>query len=394
MNNKQLGSILLIAGCSIGAGMLGIPVVTGVAGFIPSCLFFILAWAFMALSGLVLTELVLSYKEHNVNLLTIAKDTLGSFGKGLAMLLFAFLFYSLMTAYILAAGVLFSQYLPISPSIASILTVLGIYFAVAKGLKLVDAFNRKLMIGLIVCYLLLVAFGLPQIELQRLAAYDFNAVWVSLPILVVSFGYHNLIPTLASYLDRSRAQLARAIIIGSLIPLAVYIVWEFVILGVVPFESLASWKAAESGGEMVTEVLCQSVGASSVSKGLSMIAEVFALFAIATSFLPIAFSFFDFLRDGYRFKKVKESYLALLVLVPPLVIGLVDPHLFLDALDFAGGFCAVILFGILPAIMAFIRKSRVGNKGFVIASAPVLLFLLVGSLAIVAIELMHMMGRL
>lgn len=390
MKNRQLGSILLIAGCSIGAGMLGIPVVTGGAGFIPSALFFFLAWAFMALSGLVLSELVLSYRETNVNLLTMAKDCLGESGRFVVSLLFISLFYALMVAYILAAGMLISHHLPISPSIASILTVSGIYFAIAKGLKLVDAFNRKLMMGLVASYIFLVIFGVPEVSADRLLSYDFNAVWVALPILVVSFGYHNLVPSLASYVGRSRKILARSIVIGSLIPLAIYLVWEFVILGIVPFDSLATWKVAKNGGEMITEVLCQNAPQSAVA----ITSETFAFFAIATSFLPVAFSFFDFLRDGFRFRKVKESYLALLVLLPPLVLSLVNPTLFLEALDFAGGFCAVILFGILPSLMVYKRKQRIGSAHFAIAKTPVLLFLLVGSSGILAIELFHMMGVL
>jgi tyrosine-specific transport protein len=390
MKNRQLGSILLIAGCSIGAGMLGIPVVTGAAGFIPSALLFFLAWAFMALSGLVLGELVLSYRETNVNLLTMAKDCLGETGRLVTSLLFVSLFYALMIAYILAAGMLISHFVPISASFASILTVSGIYFAIAKGLKLVDAFNRKLMTGLAVSYIFLVICGIPQVSSERLMRYDFTAIWLALPILVVSFGYHNLVPSLASYVGRSRKILAKSIVIGSLIPLAIYLLWEFVILGIVPFDSLASWKMAQNGGEMITEVLCQSAPQSNIA----ITSEGFAFFALATSFLPVAFSFFDFLRDGFRFKKVKESYLALLVLLPPLVVALIDPTLFLEALDFAGGFCAVILFGILPSLMVYKRKKLIGSEHFTVAKTPVLFFLLAGSSAILAIELMHMMGVL
>src|SRR5438128_2746246 len=111
MNTQLRGSILLIAGCSIGAGMLGIPVVTGAAGFIPTTLLFVLTWAFMALSGIVLTELVLSYKEPGINILSLARDSLGRIGVLVASLTFMFLFYAIMTAYIIATSILINQFL-------------------------------------------------------------------------------------------------------------------------------------------------------------------------------------------------------------------------------------------------------------------------------------------
>ena len=41
------GGILLIAGCCIGAGMLGLPVLSAIAGFEPSVILFFISWIFM-----------------------------------------------------------------------------------------------------------------------------------------------------------------------------------------------------------------------------------------------------------------------------------------------------------------------------------------------------------
>src|SRR5262245_5303976 len=108
--NKTVGATLLIAGCCVGAGMLGIPVVTGPAGFFPSVLFFFFAWLFMAATGLVLATLVLWFDKPNINLLSMAKETLGRPGKWTAWVLFAFLFYAIMTAYVIAASRLLSDF--------------------------------------------------------------------------------------------------------------------------------------------------------------------------------------------------------------------------------------------------------------------------------------------
>ncbi|MBS0655212.1 MAG: GerAB/ArcD/ProY family transporter [Verrucomicrobia bacterium] len=386
--NKQLGATLLVAGCCIGAGMLGIPVVTGTSGFLPSATFFVLAWAFMALCGLVLTELVLSFDLPEVNLLTMSEKTLGRYGKLVASFLFMFLFYAIMTAYVIASAVLLSDYTGIPFGLTSALFVLVMYLLIAKGLRHVDAFNRALMLGLIACYVLLVGFSLPHVELQRLQRAEWSHVIFSLPILVISFGFHNLVPSLATYLEKKESLLKRAICIGSAIPLAIYILWEYIILGIMPYVGVEGWKVAQQQGEPISHVLATSIGYPLIID----LASGFTLFAIATSFLPVSYSFLDFLHDGLREKKqaLSRPLLAVIVLAPPLLCALANAHLFLRALEIAGGFCAVTLFGALPALMAWKRQNDPALASrFTIAKKPILAIVLLGTLFIVCVELIH-----
>jgi tyrosine-specific transport protein len=57
---------------------------------------------------------------------------------------------------------------------------------------------------------------------------------------------------------------------------------------------------------------------------------------------------------------------------PPLLIALIYPDIFLKAIDFAGGFGIVTLFGILPSIIA-IRKATT-RTGKLLGIAMLLLF--------------------
>ena len=50
------GGMLLIAGSCIGAGMLALPIITGLGGFFSSIITIIITWAFMTYSGLLLLE--------------------------------------------------------------------------------------------------------------------------------------------------------------------------------------------------------------------------------------------------------------------------------------------------------------------------------------------------
>src|SRR3990167_6938767 len=101
--NRLVGSIVFVTGSSIGAGMLAIPVTTAVDGFFPSTLLFIVSWAFMSISGLLLLESNLKC-PHNSNLITIANKALGHYGKVFTWLCYLLLMYSLIAAYVSGLG--------------------------------------------------------------------------------------------------------------------------------------------------------------------------------------------------------------------------------------------------------------------------------------------------
>src|ERR1700722_9255778 len=106
MNDKPgslIGGMLLIGGSCIGAGMLGLPILTGLAGFFPSLVMFFAAWAFMTLTGLLLVE-VNGWFSERVNLVTMFGYSLGRIGKALSWILYLFLFYALLVAYVSGSG--------------------------------------------------------------------------------------------------------------------------------------------------------------------------------------------------------------------------------------------------------------------------------------------------
>ena len=52
-----IGGMLLVAGSCIGAGMLALPILTGLAGFIPSLSMLLVACLFMTFTSLLLVEI-------------------------------------------------------------------------------------------------------------------------------------------------------------------------------------------------------------------------------------------------------------------------------------------------------------------------------------------------
>src|SRR3990167_3886173 len=99
MDSKILGSILLMVGTAIGAGMLAVPIATAELGFAGSLILLFICWFVMTSGAFLLLEVNL-WMQPNSNLVTMARKTLGPFGQALAWLTFLLLLYSLISAYI------------------------------------------------------------------------------------------------------------------------------------------------------------------------------------------------------------------------------------------------------------------------------------------------------
>jgi len=362
MNTKPgslFGGTLLIAGSCIGAGMLGLPILTGLAGFFPSMVTFFLAWIFMTLTGLLLVE-VNGWFVRKVNIITMVGHSLGRVGKILSWSLYLFLFYALLVAYVSGSGSLVGSWLNLPNWFGSLFFTLLFGALVYLGTRRVDHWNRIFMMGMILSYCALVFFGLRKIDFPLLLHSMPSYAWLSLPVLVVSFGYHNMIPTLTTYMKGDLKRVRLTIIYGSLLALLIYLVWEVVVLGIVPiggdFGILKSYQNGIEG----SQALAGRLGTS----WISICAQGFAFFAILTSFLAQALSLVHFLADGFQIKQEKEEniWICLAALLPPLFFALVQPHLFLKALSFGGGIAA-LLFGVVPTLMVWIGRYRMQMKG-------------------------------
>ena len=73
-----------------------------------------------------------------------------------------------------------------------------------------------------------------------------------------------------------------------------------------------------------------------------------------TSFLGVSLCLSDFLADGFnRSKQGREQILIYAAtFLPPFIIVLINPKLFIVGLSYAGIFCAILLV-LLPALMAW-----------------------------------------
>lgn len=314
----------LVAGTCVGGGMLALPVATGVAGFIPSLVVVIICWIFMTLSALLLLEASL-WMEQGAHVITISTRLLGKPGRYTAWLLYLFIGYASIIAYTAGGGLQVVEMVEkasgvfISRGLGCTVFLVGFGAVISLGSLMVGRVNAILFVGMIAAYFALVGVGIDQVKLRNLAQERWGFSWLAIPLFLTAFSFQTVVPSLAPMLRNHAKKLRLAIVGGTTMALVIYIIWEYIVLGIMPVEGSEGLAAALQHGVPATNYLKHHVSAI-----VAHIAEYFAFFALVTSFLGIALGLFDFLADGLRVEKTTaKGRVALLLLmgVPTLLFA-------------------------------------------------------------------------
>ena len=379
--NSILKASLLVAGTTIGGGMLALPVMTGLGGFFPSLVIYVLCWAFMFGTGLLFLE-VSQWVDKNANLVTMAEATLGLPGKIAAWALYLFLFYCLTLAYVVGCGELLASWIPALPQSYGpwLFTALAAPL-VFLGAKVVGKLNVWLMLGLGLSFFLFVVLGASYVRVELLSYMNWRGSLIALPICFTSFAYQGIIPTLIEYMHHDIRRARMSIFIGTLIPLGAYIVWQWLILGIIPSgELVEAMNLGQNAVQPLSGVLNNPLVYS--------LGHAFAFFALVTSFFGVTLGLVDFLADGLAWEKTSKNKLLLCVgiFVPVLLIQSFNPHVFLTALELAGGIGCATLLGLMPILMVISGRYWQGRTaGYHLkGGAPTLSLMLVFVLFVLA----------
>ena len=356
--NKTFGSMLIIAGTTIGAGMLALPLASAGLGFTAATLTMFTIWALMTYTALLMLE-VHQHADQNATLHSLAHQLLGRKGQVIASFAMMFLFYALCAAYIAGGGDQLNDKLNnwmglnVAPQVGVISFTLIIATAVSIGTHSVDIVNRILFTLKVIA--LAVMFGLlvPHVQGQHLLDMPVqNGLIISaLPVIFTSFGFHGSIPSIVRYVGLDVKVLRKIMVIGSAVPLIIYILWQIASQGVLSQPDLMASTTLGSFISTLSEMLHNPLVSRSVS--------VFADLALATSFLGVSLGLFDFLSDILSRDNQAKGRLqtALVTFIPPLGFALFYPQGFIAALGYAA-IALVILAIFLPVAMVNVQRKQ------------------------------------
>lgn len=398
MNKRLWGSTIIVAGMAIGAGMLAIPLGTAQLGFINGVLLMLGCWALMTVSALVLLEVTLSFDKSKNSFSQMAASTLGKPGKIIMYVSFLSFIYALISAYLSGGASMISNSIEYLMGIHVPHEISGILFLVSLGgfiyisTAAVDKLNSYLFSAQMIIFAGLVTVFAPEIDLRLLLQSESQLLYLAAPIVVTSFGFHTVIPSLVTYMGDDAPQLKWALTLGSLVPFVCYVLWEASVLGTLPLQgesSFAVLRAAEGSiGEMVV-MLSQYVN----STMLSTLLMLFSNLALMTSFLGVSLSLFDFWNKNLAQLKSMNNKKPLsfaLTFIPPLLFVLLYPQGFAKALAYGAVFEAILCV-LLPVGMVYMirKKYKQDNKKpqFTVAGGTLVLGLLViGGLGMVGLD--------
>jgi len=356
-----LASAALIAGNLVGAGILGLPINTGLAGLLPSALAMLAGGGMMYLTAVILNDRASAGRSETFDYPSLYEATLGRTGKWAAIAANMIILYGILTAYFTGGAKIVASLagLESEPTLVMLLFGVPLIVLTCINLAFIQKLNTLLMALLVGTFALLVLMGLGHVRTDRMGYADWSFVPATLPIIVTAFHFHNIIPTVSGELRWDTAAFGKAALWGMLLALAMNSLWVLVGIGIVPLTGensiLASWETNTPA--------TVPMGMQIQSALFTLCASLFALVAICTSFLANGLGLQSFIRDllANTFSIRNRAATVAATFLPPLITALIYPDIFLKALDVVGGVGIVVLFGVLPTLITFTDRSKSAN---------------------------------
>ena len=357
MKNRFIGSVLIVAGTTIGAGMLAMPLASAGIGFTATLIMMLGLWALTCYSALMLLE-VHQHAAPDAGLGSLAEQCFGTAGRWIASSSMAFLMYALIAAYITGGGGQLSNNLKLwlhwdfSPLQGTLLFTALLGGAVCISTRAVDALNRVLFTVKVIALILMLFLMLPHVEGTNLLAMPLEQglILSAIPVIFTSFGFHGSIPSLVRYLNGDTKKLKFVLILGSAIPLFAYILWQLATHGAISQAQMTAILAENPSLAGLMHAVDNVVANPKVDAAV----RIFADMALATSFLGVTLGMFDFLADAFRRSDNASGRLqtGLITFIPPLIFALFYPQGFVMALGYAAIALAILAL-LLPAAMVW-----------------------------------------
>ncbi|MDO5091660.1 MAG: aromatic amino acid transporter [Cardiobacteriaceae bacterium] len=358
--NKTFGTVLLVSGTMIGAGMLAMPLTSAGIGFAWTVVLLLVLWGLLTFSALLFVE-VYQTVDFDAGIGTLAARYYGQAGRVLATTVMFVFLYALLSAYITGGGGIFMQaaqelgLVEVGLAedaarrvhrafIAGFTLFFGFFVVVSTSL--LDGFNRVLFMVMLVALAVVIVVMLPAVRAENLLAMPLDGALLlsASPVFFTSFGFHGSIPSLNKYLRGDVRALRFAVVAGSLLTLAGYVLWQLATHGV-----LSQGQFTEILGRNPTlNGLVEASRAMTGSAAIARAVQVFSALALVTSFLGVALGLFDTIEDllakGLHVR-ANRLWLGVLTFLPPVLFAFFYPD-FMAALRYAGqmfAFFAVVL---------------------------------------------------
>lgn len=391
MNLRLFSAVSMIAGTSIGAAMVAMPIYMASLGTGACFAVLFVSYLAMLASSLFMLESNLSQKQ-GANLVSMSTDSLGRPGYWLCITVYLMLLYCLNAAYLAEfSGALVSLIgAPGYEATALLFCVAITYYIVPFSWA--GRIASYLLWGLLLTYGVIIGLLMTKADIHNIHPSSWSQAPEALFICILAFGYQIIIPSLRRFLNNDVKLLKRAIYIGSSIPFFVYFVWMMAFMLNMPYDgpfSLSTIAGDLSLRDQLPYLLAQKTGFYQ----LPALFNAFVIFAISSSLIGVSVSLFDFVKDWLNQYHYSQLFVALIAFLPPVLLVLLYPDLFIMALRPAGILVAVLLM-ILPVLSCMGLRVKRKTGVYRIRYFKVLaVFVLLSAGFMIVLDLMRLIGR-
>ena len=366
---KIVNAACLVAGTTIGGGFLALPSVVAPSGFYPSATTLIGVWIYFLAQAFILVECINRTKKNSCGesppgVAAAAKSVFGSKGEIAVGIILTILIEATLVSQISRAGMLFPNYRV--GCLLSALSIAATVFGPKSGVAFASNANAALTSLFLLSTFTVFGCGIGLADWSRLSVAN---SWSSIPSAVPTFlqllVYGEIVPTVCQILNYNTKHVHSAIIFGSLMTLCLQIGWSG--LGI-------SLVASATSIDPVAVLLASS---GPVQIPLFCLALTAILTTLLGSYLALLSTANDFIQQKEKIKTETEPSsntfgfrmkIASVITLPASLIACSSPSIFLRAIDFAGSYPVLVLWGVFPPAIALIQRFR--DKKFDKEGAP------------------------
>lgn len=340
-------ALSVLVGTIVGVGMFGIPYAVSKSGLAAGLIYLVVLSVAMVFVHLFFGEIILRTKGDH-RMVGYAERYFGGRGKILSTFFVLFDFYGALLAYLIVSGEFLNNIFggifgggPVFYSL--IFFIIGGAF-IYWGIKLISEGELVMTILLLLTAAIIILKGLSCVRLENFLDIGFiNWRDTFLPYGVIWFSLSGMsaIPEVAGML-KNKKTLKKILIVGTLLPAFIYLIFTFVVLGV--------------SGTHVSEEAMGGLGGV-LGPEITLIGSIFGFLAVATSFLVIGLNLkTTFIRDY----KLNHALSWLLTMAIPLIIFIFGPRSFIGVISLVGALSGSAV-GILT-ILIYKKSKKTGDR--------------------------------
>jgi tyrosine-specific transport protein len=345
MSNKLFGAIAILVGTIVGAGIFGLPYAISRVGLLVGIIYLVILGIVVFITVLAYGEVVLRTREES-QMTGYAGKYLGIWGKRILSFTLVFSIYGALLAYTIGVGdflnTLFETSFGGTPFLYSILFFVLASLCVLAGLRTVVSLEKIITSIVIFAILLIGALTFSHIRLENFFNFDKQYLFLPYGIILFAFAGATAVADMKKVLKGEEKKLKKAILIGHIIPFAIYLLFVVFIVGVT---GLNTSQEAIFGLKEVIGPKVAAVGA------------VLGILTMTTSFLILALVLKEIFIFDYRIRKFFAWFWAMIIPFVVFIFGLAS---FIKIIGLVGAVVGGID-GII-ILMMYKKAKRLGNQ--------------------------------